>query len=408
MTLYGEVLFDTGDIWAQNLKFSTIAKIIKRPLCLPRFRVSILNPDETVSATIPATDIVRGGLNYTENYEQGQRKSLTLQLVNTTGRYTPSIHGIWLDTRFRLDMGIELEEGNIVWFPKGIYILGDVKGTVGNSDRTITLTLKDKFAMFEDKRGTLDEAYEIEVGSTIEDVIRGILNFSRGNGYVYDYKDIIYDGSFQGKVTQSTIRKEEGGNLGEIIKELATQLSAEYYYNNIGNLCFMPLNETVDDAAKPIIWTFSNLNRELHNIDLSYSNDNIINVVKVVGTNTDLGAYSAIVNNDNVASPICVERIGRRVTKKENSNIWSDDLAEELGRYYLRLESVLSVSFNIPSGFNPFLAVNNICEVENDFLNFEREKLLITSISINGEDGLTTLTVANTNDLPGTTRKRVI
>ena len=48
-----------------------------------------------------------------------------------------------------------------------------------------------------------------------------------------------------------------------MIDALATQLSAEYYYNNLGNLCFYPLNETVDDSNKPVIWTFEKLNRNL-------------------------------------------------------------------------------------------------------------------------------------------------
>ena len=76
-------------------------------------------------------------------------------------------------------------------------------------------------------------------------------------------------------------------------------MSAEYYYNNVGNLCFYPINETVDDSVKPIIWTFTNLNRSLHNLELNYQNENIVNVVKVVGDNIDNVIYSAVVTNDN-------------------------------------------------------------------------------------------------------------
>ena len=231
------------------------------------------------------------------------------------------------------------------------------------------------------------------------------MNFDRGNGYIFDYKDIIYDESFRGKKTQSTIRVEEGGNLGTLIKELATQLSAEYYYNNVGNLCFVPLNETINDGEKPVVWVFANNGRDLHNIELSYNNDEVINVVKVVGTNTTYGTYAAVVSNNNITSPICVERIGRRVSKQESENIWSDDLAEDLAKYYLRLASILAVSFTMPTGFNPALSVNNICEVENAFLGMEREKLLINSITINSSDGTTSLSVANTSDLPNVRQK---
>lgn len=405
MSLFNNVLFGSKDIFGPSVPFTAIEKILKRPIVSPRFRISVLNPDETIDYVIPNTDIPNDGISYTENYQQGQRKSMTLKLINTSGKYSLSINGIWLDAKFRLDMGVELETGEVVWFPKGVYIMGNSQAAAGNSDKTVTLTLKDKFAMFEDKRGTLDAAYEIETDSTIEDAIGGILNFDRGNGYIFDYKDIIYDESFRGKKTQSTIRVEEGGNLGTLIKELATQLSAEYYYNNVGNLCFVPLNETINDGEKPVVWVFANNGRDLHNIELSYNNDEVINVVKVVGTNTTYGTYAAVVSNDNITSPICVERIGRRVSKQESENIWSDDLAEDLAKYYLRLASILAVSFTMPTGFNPALSVNNICEVENAFLGMEREKLLINSITINSSDGTTSLSVANTSDLPNVRQK---
>lgn len=115
------------------------------------------------------------------------------------------------------------------------------------------------------------------------------------------------DPSFAGARTQSTIRVEEGGNLGKVIDELATQLSAEYYYNTVGNLCFYPINETVNDDVKPIIWTFEELKRDLHNISMSYDNEEVVNIIKVVGDNIDTGIYSAIVSNNNPRSPICVE-----------------------------------------------------------------------------------------------------
>jgi hypothetical protein len=68
--------------------------------------------------------------------------------------------------------------------------------------------------MFEGKMGTLENAYEIEEGSDIEEVLLGLKSFSMGNGYILDYKDVILDPSFIGFKTQSTIRVEEGGNLG--------------------------------------------------------------------------------------------------------------------------------------------------------------------------------------------------
>lgn len=68
--------------------------------------------------------------------------------------------------------------------------------------------MQDKYAIFEGKTGTLDTAYEVENGSNIYDALKGILNFTMGNGYIMDYQDIIFDPSFYAKKTQSTIRVE--------------------------------------------------------------------------------------------------------------------------------------------------------------------------------------------------------
>lgn len=397
MEVFGNILLNDT---INDIDFEQVENILKRPVIKPRYRVSVLNPDESVDYVIPETDIPIDGINFTEEYQNGQRKNVTLQLINENGKYTPSINGIWLTTKFKLDIGILVKNG-IVWFPKGIYIMGDVNLTNQDSNKTVSIQLKDKYAIFEGKMGTLEEAYEVELGSTIEDALKGIMNFSMGNGYIFDYKPIILDPSLVGFRTQATIRADEGENLSKIIDALATQMSAEYYYNNVGNLCFYPINETVDDSVKPIIWTFTNLNRSLHNLELNYQNENIINVVKVVGDNIDNVIYSAVVTNENPSSPICIQRVGRRVAPKySESNVWSNDLAEDLARYYLRKASFIAVEFSCNVSFNPILTVNNICEIENDFLNYHREKLLITSISFSSGDGLMSLKLCNTKDLP--------
>ena len=396
MDVFGDVLLEQGI----NVTFEQIQRLIERPFIAPRYRLSVLTPNEMVDYVIPNSDIVLGSISYSENYQSGQRRSLSVSLVNVDGRYTPGMNAIWVNTRFRFDVGLQV--GNeILWFPKGVYILGNVDLTRNNSEKTVTYQLLDKFAIFEGKTGTLETAYEVEVGSTIEDAIRGVQNFALGNGYILDYKNIIIDPSFSGQKTQSTIRCEEGDNLGSVIDALATQLSAEYYYNTVGNLCFYPINETVNDDVKPIIWTFPGLGRDLHNLSLSYQNEEIVNIVKVVGDNIDNGIYSAVVSNNNPASPICVERVGRRMQPTyTEANIWSDDLAHDLAAYYLRKASFVSVGFTCNVSFNPILTVNNICEVEDEFLQLYREKLLITSISFTSESGLMSVQFSNTSDLP--------
>lgn len=279
--------------------------------------------------------------------------------------------------------------------------MGDVNTVNNDSERTISIQLKDKFAIFEGKMGTLETSYEIEVGSNIEDVVRGLQNTAMGNGTILDPQPAIFDASFIGMKTQSTIRIEEGGTLSQVIEQIATQLSAEYYYNNLGNLCFYPINETIADDSKPIIWTYENLDRNMQSLNGNYKNEEVVNVIKVVGDNINSGISSAVVTNENPASPICIQRIGRRVAPKYTEpNVWNDELAEDLARYYLRKASFIAVDFNTIVGFNPLLAVNNICEISDKVNKFTHEKLLLTSISFRSDDGNMQLNLCSTKDLP--------
>lgn len=396
MEVYGNILLENGE----NIDYDKLEKILKRPFIKPRYRISVLNPDESVDYVIPKEDIPIEGINYTENYQNGQRRSITLQLINKNGKYTPSINGLWINTKFRLDVGIQIGR-DVIFFPKGIYIFGDVDLTHDISEKSVSIQLLDKFAIFEGKMGTLEVAYEIPAGSTIIDALRGIQNFSLGNGYIMDYKDVIFDPSFVEAKTETTIRAEEGDVLSTLIDGLATQISAEYYYNNVGNLCFYPINETVNDDVKPIIWTFTSLNRDQHNFNLTYRNTDIVNCIKVVGDNIENAVCSAVVTNENPSSPICIQQIGKRIAPTySDANVWNNELARDLANYYLRKASFIGVDFTSNVSFNPILTVNNICEVENPDLNFKREKLLITSISYTSDTGLMSVNFCNTMDLP--------
>ena len=125
MELFGDVLLKNGN----TINYEVLEKLIRRPFIKPRYRICVLNPDETVAYEIPSSDILMDGISYTENYQNGQRKNITLQLINTDGKYTPSINSIWVNTKFSFEIGIQTKGNNYIWFPKGIYIMGDVNLT---------------------------------------------------------------------------------------------------------------------------------------------------------------------------------------------------------------------------------------------------------------------------------------
>ena len=94
----------------------------------PKFRIFVLYPDETIAYEIPPADIKQGG-SYSENYQNGQRRSLDFTLYNQDGRYTPDVNTFWVGTRLRFDMGLKIVGGKTYWFRKGTFVIKSVSPT---------------------------------------------------------------------------------------------------------------------------------------------------------------------------------------------------------------------------------------------------------------------------------------
>lgn len=392
---YGEVL---RLVDSTNINMKILTNVLKRPIIKPRFRLFVLNPDETINYEIPEEDIIKNSGNFTENYQNGQRKNVNLNLINIDGKYTPNINTIWVHTRFRLDVGVEFNN-QVYWFPRGVYILGNPSASHNNSDKQITLTLVDKFAVLEGKQGTLESTYEIPVGSDIEQAIIGILTLDNGSGYPIDLKPIIYDRSFKGLKMPYTLSKDAGSTLGEMILEIGTILNAEVYYNSQGNLCFININETTLDIQKASLWDYTEIERSYFSGNASYDFENVINEVHIVGDNIDNDVYSAMAVNDNPSSPLCIQRIGRRIEYINDSNIYSDDLAQQRAAYELRKYSILKTTMNITVSFNPLLFVNNLVTISDSLYHLDRERFLIQSISYSlGDNCSMTISCSNVSN----------
>lgn len=389
---YGEVL---RLVDSSSISMSYLTDVLKRPTIKPRFRLFVLNPDETINYEIPEEDIIINSGNFTENYQNGQRKSVNINLINIDGKYTPSINTIWVHDRFRFDIGLEFD-GQVYWFPRGIYILGNPSADHQDSDKQVSLTLVDKFAVLEGKAGTLEATYEIPVDSDIEQAIMGILTLDNGSGYPIDLKPIIYDRAFKGLKMPYTLSKDAGSTLGEMLLEIGTILNAEVYYNSQGNLCFININETTLDIQKASLWDYSDEDRDYGNATANYDFENAVNEVHVVGDNINNEIFSAMAKNENPVSPLCIQRIGRRIEYINDSNIYSDDLAQQRANYELRKFGILKTTMNIQVSFNPLLFVNNLVTITDKYYNLTRERFLIQSISYTiGNESQMTVSCSN-------------
>ena len=396
----GDILSYYNDALSTPLSISAIKNELSKPIIRPRFRLHWLNEDETVKDILPMEDIVSG--SYNENYQNGQRRNISLTLHNEDKRYTPSINGIWDSVKFSFESGIEIDGGEVIWFPKGIYIVSNVTSSNSSGGKTVNVDLTDKYSIFEGRSGTFETTYSISPGITIQDIITDILNYNRGDGTRLDPKPMVYNSAFLDKKTQATITKEAGSNFGEVLNELATQLSAEVFYDTLGNLTWVPINETSDDIDKPIIYQLYDVEGDFNNNDLSFGMSDIVNRVIVTGATVNGGVCRATALNNDPSSPMCYQRIGYRTADVINdTNITSDILAQERADYELRQKLILKTTASVTTMFNPLLMVNNMVGITDEFYGFEQEKFLIQSLSYSLDaSGTMSLSLTNARNLP--------
>jgi len=395
-----------GDIYLNaDCDIEDIINLIGDQVIASHAKILVLYPDETINYEIPQEDLKSGG-SYSENYQNGQRRSLSFSLYNEDGKYTPNINTLWAGTRLRLDLGLERNDGSIIWFKKGVFVISSSSVDETSSGKFVNIQAGDKFSIFENKTGTLEDTYEIPVGSDIQSVIQDILWKNQGDGHCFDIKPIIYHSSFYGKKTQATISKTAGDSLGSLLLELATQLSAEIFYNSEGNLTLVPSIETTLDVDKPLIYEFTTDKGDLGGLDLSFDMNSIINRIIVMGTSGNNGFHKAVAINDDPGSPLCYQKIGYRTGGVINdSNITSDYLAEERAKYELRKQLIIKSSTSVNIIFNPLLTVNNLIAINDDFFNFNHEKFLLQGISCSldysGQMSMTISNIANFAFLSG-------
>lgn len=425
----GDILRVASD--SLDISIDYLQKILSYPIVNPIYRISVLHEDETVDYIIPNSDIIEDGISFTENYSNGQRRNITLKLVNIKEeklpdkkwndlseedkmywgsrekyyienstkyfKYAPNVDNLWYGKKIKYDVGI-IWNGNPFYFDRGIYVIDGFDFAYTTGQKEITYQLKDKFCVYAGTTGTLDVGYEIPVDTPIEEVIPSIQNLTHADGNANDLKACIIDSSFTGFKTQATIRVEAGGKISELYDQLATQMSAEYYYNSMGHLCFYPIDESLNDIDKPIIWQFTEMDMDGVNLN---SEEDLVNVVKVVGDSVDGKVYSAIVKNENLNSPINIYYIKERMDSPiSNANIWSDEMAEDLARYNLRKKSIIALKQTINVPFNPMLMVNNLIEIKNTDLNMDRQRFIINSVSYVSGSATMSIEIVNVDQLP--------
>lgn len=379
-----------------------LIKAIKRFMIKPVYRLYLLNQDESIRDDI-SEYLIEGG-NYDVNYQSGVRRNLKVSLMNADGVWNPNpIYGrIWKGSKFRFDIGLVVRS-SVYWHQSGIYALHSTLDPNESSNRRIDLTLMDKFTLLNGVLGGKTEfTYEIPVGTKIKDAIQSLLLLDKGNGTSFDLKPLHFPYLYENAVTAYTIKKTPNDSIGQIILDLTQMISCDVYYNETGELVVESGTDMLASTHSSVLWEFKDTDKEYIQNPLERNFSDMINKVIVVGANINGKVFSARSENKNPMSP-CNIHLMPDVNFEyiEDSNISSDELAQDLADYKLHKASVSGLSISFICTFMPHLNVNKTILISNKNYNFKRSPFTIQSLSMPIGSGATmNLSITNNEELP--------
>lgn len=392
-----------SNISSPHLSTDEYRNAVKSNTIRPRYKICVLRQNDTIQDEI-LDDIIYGSGSLSVNYQQGQRRSLNFALKNPDGKWTPNPNSnyLWVGSKFKLYLGMEFE-GITYWHPNGVFVVSDPSVIHNGSDKQVSLQCYDKFALLDGTLGGNTEGtYIIPQGTNIKQAIEDILMLDNGNGYPMDTMPLLFDNKYQQEVTAYTITKNPNSSLGEIIIELADMIACDVYYNENGNLVFQSGIVDIAHLAKPVLWSYSDLELEYLSSSLIHNYSKIKNRVTVVAANVNTNLiYSALSENHNPVSPTRIQKIGIKNYYLEDNNIYSDELAQDRADYELNKFSILQLTNTLSSTFMIHLDVNNCIEVTDRFLGLKNARFIIQSLNIPiSTDSRIDINASNIAELP--------
>ncbi len=195
---------------------------------------------------------------------------------------------------------------------------------------------------------------------------------------------------------------ERGGTLADILLEYATILCANIYYDVNGRLVLEPMIDTAEDITdtnKEILWHYTVDEKTFLGLTQKHDFEKIHNDFIVLGNIVNGYQFKGRVQNRNLMSNTCVQRIGLRTREPyEDNQYYSDEQCVELAKYYAKTDTILQKSGDISSVTLYHLDVNKLVTVSTPNNNMSKELFLITGFSLSAS-GEMTLNISSVNIL---------
>ncbi|MCH5315498.1 MAG: hypothetical protein J1E81_06260 [Eubacterium sp.] len=399
-------------------------------------KIEFLNPDDTVAYALDGTYKRRyggyadsraflqdGNINISLN--NGQRRTASVRFENLDNAFDYAVNKLWFGQRVRLLKGVILSDGSEFYLPQGVFYFNSPKTAWKPNARTTDYQLVDKWAYLDGTLfGNLENTYEVPSRTNIFEAIQGILNLSKFThtatsnieamidcvkplftDYYNNRYNTINGEEVPMNLAPYTVTTALGSTYGKVFLDLNSILAGWIGYNANGALEVEPSQDDINDADKPVMWSFSENSKTFLGLDETANPSQVYNDVIVWGENLDGGVVGARATNHDPTSDTNANLIGLK-TYVESSDInYSNEQCQALANWYLKRKTVLqkSVTFSCTQMFH--LRENNLVSVlRSDKPNSPIEKHLIQSMTIPLKvSGAMSITATSIQDFPDVT-----
>lgn len=199
-----------------------------------------------------------------------------------------------------------------------------------------------------------------------------------------------------------TAKVERGRTYADVLLEYATILCAHIYYDVNGRLTIEPMIDTagdITDTNKEVLWDFTVEEKTFTGLSQTYNFDKIYNDIIVLGNVVNGYQFKARVQNRNLMSDTCIQKIGLKTKPPhEDNQYYSDDQCKEIAMYNAKIDTIMQKSGTISSTPLYHLDVNKLVTVSTPNNNMSKELFLISGYSIGSSDSMS-LNVVSVNIL---------
>jgi hypothetical protein len=330
------------------------------------YRIELLDKNEDAIEDI-TEDFLDGSISI--RYQNGDRRSADLSLINIDNKYTPSHKGrIWANTKIKISCGLDDFVLSI-----GIFCLVEPETTSNFSETTSSLSLNDKWSLVDGTlSGTLKSDYIIPVGTNIGAAVKTIIATEIG-----DVKPPIIIPTTV--ATPYTLTLDRGDNFGDMLIKLAEMISYECFYDKNGHFRFQPVG---NDDNNPSMWDYSTNEVTYLGSSRRFDFAQLKNSVYVYGDNINGSQIQGSAQDTYLFSPTSVGLIGERVKLINDDIIFNNTLATQRAAYELRKAIIVQESTSLTSVPMFHLDVGEIITIEDSGNDLNRDRYIISGLDI--------------------------